>query len=152
MVVDGLLAFVQVHDLLLLGSDECNVFPGFVAHLLVIDPDIGERVVQQVPKDRRGLAVLGEEQLDILVAGDLLPGAFPFFDEGLGLSHQGGRVLSFGRGADDGPVILGEDAPDKCFESTFLLLGGDLRGDRHFLGKGEKDNVASCKRNFRSQS
>ena len=152
MVIDGLLAFVQVHDLLLFGSDDRNVLPGFVADLFVIDPDIGERIVQQVPEDGGRLAVLGEEQLDVLVPGDLLPGAFPLFDEGFRLSHEGGGVLSFGRRTDDGSVVLGEDAPDKRFKSTLLLLRCDLRGDRHLLGEGEKDNVASRQRNFRSQS
>ena len=47
MVVDGLLAFVEVNYLFLLRRDERNILPGFFGHTLVIDPDVGERVVEE---------------------------------------------------------------------------------------------------------
>ena len=154
MVVDRLLALVQVYDLLLLGGNEGDVFPGFVADFLVVDPDVGERVVQQVPEDGGRLAVLREEQLDSLVPGDLLPGALPLFDEGLGLSYEGGRVLAFGRRADNGPVILREDALDKRLESTLLLFRRNLLRDAHLFGEREKDTswISALSRSGRQSS
>ena len=130
-------------DFFLFRRYQRNILPGFFGHMLVVDPNVGERVVEEVPQDSGGFAVFRKEQLDVLVFGNLLPGGFPFFDEGFGLSHQRGGVFPFRRGADDGPVILGEDTPDQCLQPAFLFLRANLLGDGYFFGEGEKYDVAS---------
>ena len=144
MVEDRLLALVEFHDLLLVGRNKGDVPADFLVLVFVVDVDVREFIVEQVPEDRGGLAVLREELLDVLGFGEICPGSFPFADQRLQLSDQDRRVLAFGCCADDGPVIPGEDAPDKCLKPSFLLLRGDFLGNTHLLGEGEKYNVSSC--------
>ena len=144
MVEDGRLALVEMDDFLLFGKNQGNVVPDFLAGLGVVHMDSGERIVQQVPEDRSGLGVLGEEQVHALVLGDDLPRAFPFLDEGLGLPYQHRGVLAFGCGTDDGPVVAREYALYQGLESFLFLVGGNFLGDVHLVGERHKYNVASC--------
>ena len=144
VIVDGLFSLVEMDNLFLFRSYQGNVLPGFFGHPFVIDPDVGERVVEEVPQHGSRFAVFRKEQLDILVRGNLFPGAFPFLNQGFRLGYQRGGILAFRRSAYDGSVILGKNAPHQCLESTFLFLRANLLGDGHFLCEGEKYDVASC--------
>ena len=84
--------------------------------------DVRERIVQEISEDGGGLAVLGEEQLDALRLGNFLPGRLPFLDKRLQLGHEDRGVLAFGRRADDGSVVLRENASDKSLKPSFLFL------------------------------
>ena len=144
MFEDGLGVLVEMDDLFLLGRDQSDIFPGFLVDPLVVDVNVGERVVEQVAEDRGGLAVFGEQQLGGLVAGYLLPGALPLFDEGFEFRDEHRGFLAFGCCPDDGSVILGKNAPHEGLEASPLFLGGDFLGYAHLLGEGEEYNVASC--------
>ena len=144
MVEDRFLAVIQFHDLFLIGRDEGNVPADLLVFPFVVDVDVGEFIVEQVPQDRGGLAVLGEERLHVLVSGEFFPGIFPFADQGLELRDEDGGVLAFRGGADDGSVIARENAPHERLKPSLFLFRGDFLGNAHLLGEGEEYNVASC--------
>ena len=131
-------------DFFLLWQDEGDVLADFFGRLGVVDVDTGEGIVEQVPQDRGGFGVLGEEKLDSLAGGYLLPGALPFFDEGLGFGHQDRGVLAFGGGADDSSVITGQNALHEGFEPALFLPGRDLLGDADLVCERQQYDVASC--------
>ena len=55
MVEDGLFAIVQFDNFLLLGRNQGDIPGRLLEYFLVIDVDVRERVVEQVPQDSGGL-------------------------------------------------------------------------------------------------
>ena len=144
MVEDRFLSLVQLYDFLLLRRDQGDILLRLLKDVPVIDMDVAERIVEQIPEDCGCLAVLGEEQLGRFVPGNLLPRTFPFLDQRLGLGNQNGRFLAFCRCAYDGAVVLGKNALYQRFKPFLLLFGGNLLGNAYFFCKRKQYDVPSC--------
>ena len=133
VVEDILRAVILVHYLLLTRGNHCDIAAHLVEGGLVVYIDIGEVIVQKVADEGRHAAVLAEEQLDFLGLCQLLPATLPLAYQALELRIQYGGPLAFGGGADNGAVVLGQDAVDQAAKACLLFFGRYLLGDAHLF-------------------
>ena len=80
MVEDRFPPLIEFDDFLLVRRNQGDVLAGLLKDALIVDVDVAERIVEQVPQNGSGLAVLGEKHLDLLESGYFLPGRLPLPD------------------------------------------------------------------------
>ena len=151
-VVEDIFGLGQLDDVHLVRRVGREVFLDLLGHLRVVDQNLGEVGVEQVPKQGARLVDLAEDPLAVLGPPQVLVEFLPAVGEILEVGMQVGSALLLRHRSHDDAAVLGANALQQDAEALALTFLADALADADFLGEGNEHEVAAREGHLRGEA